>query len=421
MPKEIAEVEVVAVGDELLSGATLDTNAARIARELEAVGVRVVRKTTVRDREDDITDAVRTALQRTGAVITTGGLGPTDDDVTRAAVARAFGRPLEFREELWTRLKRRYARIGPIPESNRKQAQVPKGGRVLANDRGTAPGIVLEERDRLAILLPGVPHEMAAMLAGSVVPLLGERARRAGRRPFRRVLRTASIAESAIAEKVSGRLHDLPLELAYLPEVEGVDLRLSCWERSEAAAAPVLDEGERRLRELMGSHIYAEGDRDLAEVVGDLLRDRGLTLVVAESCTAGLVAARLTDWPGASDFLWGGMIAYANRAKTDLLGVPEDVLAAHGAVSEVTARAMAEGACQRSGADASIAVTGIAGPTGGTPEKPVGTVWLAVRVDGQTVARRRHYPGARDVIRARAAQGALDLLRLKLFGAEGER
>lgn len=412
----LAAIEIVAVGDELLSGATVDSNAATIARTLEPLGLRVTRKTTVGDCAADIAGAVGAALERCGAVITTGGLGPTRDDVTRNAVAGVFGRELEFREDLWQALERRWARRGVIPQTNRVQAEVPAGAEVFRNPRGTAPGIAIADDERgLCIMLPGPPHEMENILAESVVPFLAARVAGAARRPFRRQLRTTGIAESAIAERVGDKLDDLPLEVAFLPKVDGNDIRVTGWATDGLAIAGALDDALGRLRKILGIHVYSEGDVDLAQVLGDLLRQRRLTVAVAESCTAGLIAKRLTEPAGASDYFWGGMIVYADAAKVEMLGVSADTLARHGAVSEETAREMAVGACRRSGADASIAVTGIAGPTGGTEEKPVGTVWLAVRVGDVTVAARRYYPGTRDMVRARAVQGGLDLLRRTLL------
>lgn len=417
MKRGLTTVEIVAIGDELLSGATIDSNAARIAKQLEPVGLRVIRKATVPDSADAVAAAVRSALQRSGAVITTGGLGPTRDDLTKGAVAEVFGVELEFRADLWSALQQRWAQRGKIPRTNRTQAEVPAGARVLPNPRGTAPGLAVEdERLGVCVMLPGPPHEMEHILVESVVPYLAARADPEARRPFRRYLRTAGIAESAIAEKMADKLDDLPLEVAYLPEIAGNDLRLTAWAADGSEAEAALDEAVKRIRDVLGLHVYAEGAIDLADVVGDLLLRAGMTVAVAESCTAGLVGARLTERPGASGYFWGDLIAYDDRAKIELLGVSEQTLRRHGAVSEETAREMVEGACSRSGADVAIAVTGIAGPSGGTTEKPVGTVWLAVRMRGRTVAKRRHYPGTRDMVRLRAAQGSLDLLRRTLLG-----
>ena len=420
MKRELNALEIVAIGDELLSGATIDSNASHIAQKLEPVGLRVVRKTTVGDSEPAIADVVLSALQRTGAVITTGGLGPTADDVTRAAVASVLGLELEFREELWDALLKRWKLRGKIPESNRVQAEVPRGGIVFPNPRGTAPGIALEDDELgVCILLPGPPHELKAIVEASVVPFLAERASSGARRPVRRYLRTAGIAESAIAERVANRLDDLPIDVAFLPEIDCNDIRLTAWAADESEVVDVLDVAVDRLRGILGPHIYAEGTVELAEVVGGLLRRRGMMATVAESCTAGLIAERLTEKAGSSEYFWGGAIVYADRAKVELLDVSEQTLREHGAVSEQAAREMALGAVRRSGTDVGIAITGIAGPGGGTDEKPVGTVWLAVVVGDEVVTRKVHLPGTRDMVRERAAQAALDLVRRTLMGTQG--
>jgi nicotinamide-nucleotide amidase len=345
MKRELNALEIVAIGDELLSGATIDSNASHIAQKLEPVGLRVVRKTTVGDSESAIADVVRSALERTGAVITTGGLGPTADDVTRAAVASVLGRELEFREDLWEALLERWKLRGKIPESNRVQAEIPRGGVVFPNPRGTAPGIAVDdEKLGVCILLPGPPHELKAIVEASVVPFLAERAGSGARRPVRRYLRTAGIAESAIAERVADRLDDLSIDVAFLPEIDCNDIRLTAWAADESEVADELNEAVDRLRKILGPHIYAEGTVELAEVVGRLLRQRGMMAAVAESCTAGLVAKRLTETAGSSDYFWGGVIAYADRAKVELLDVGEPTLRKHGAVSEQAAREMALGA-----------------------------------------------------------------------------
>jgi nicotinamide-nucleotide amidase len=416
MRRALDAVEIVSVGDELLSGATIDSNGACIGRALEPLGVRVVRKTTVGDDAAAIIAAVGSALERTGAVITTGGLGPTPDDITKEAVAEALGRELEFREDLWQRLLQRWAHRGRIPETNRRQAEVPAGAETFHNPRGTAPGLAVDDQERgLCILLPGPPDELEHLLINSVVPYLAARTRPDARRPYRRFLRTVGIAESAIAERIGAELDDLSVDVAFLPEFDGNDIRLTGWATEEDEIAPALREAVARLQRTLGDHIYGEGEVELADVVGQLLQLRGLKVAVAESCTAGLIAKRLTDRSGSSEYFWGGAVVYDDQAKVGLLGVEEETILQHGAVSEETAREMVEGICRRSGVEAGIAVTGIAGPTGGTEEKPVGTVWLAARLGDETVTARRYYPGERDIVRARAAQGALDLLRRTLI------
>jgi competence/damage-inducible protein CinA-like protein len=412
------DLELVTIGTELLLGFTVDTNGADIARALAAEGVRVVRRTAVADRPADIRDAIDAALRRTGAVLTTGGLGPTRDDVTKRAVAEMFGLPLEFDEDVWADVLARFARLRRTPvASNRSQAEVPAGATVLRNRWGTAPGLWLEapylESPRngtgLVIMLPGVPFEMRMLLEYEVVPRLAGRGNGAVIRSLS--LRATGVPESTLAERMGAIEEEIaPLTLAYLPGLEGVDLRLSAWE-----LAP--DEAERRLRTAAdlirsraGEFIYGEGDADLAALVLQRARAKGLRLAAAESCTGGLVGGRLTEVPGSSDVFMGSLVCYHNDLKTSLLGVPSELIAAEGAVSEPVARAMAAGAVTRLSVDAAVAVTGIAGPGGGTEAKPVGTIWLAVALGTAVDTRKLLLAGNRHDIRARAAQAALSLL-----------
>ncbi len=410
------QIEILTIGDELLLGFTIDTNAAHLARELAAVGVGVARRTTVGDDAEGIAAAVREALDRTGAVITTGGLGPTSDDLTREAIAALFGRTLHRDEALADRLRGWWGARGlpgEMPESNLVQTMVPEGARVLQNRHGTAPGLFLEdERGRWVAMLPGVPREMRGLLAEELVPLILARAG-AGQRVIRsRTLRTTGIGESALAD----RLRDvsatvLGSAIAYLPGADGVDLRVTVRDLVAAEADAMLEGAAAQLRALVGDRVYGEDAADLATVVLDLCRARGWRLAVAESCTGGLLGGRLTAPPGASDVFEGGVIAYDNRVKIALLGVDPAVLDQHGAVSEPVARQMASGVRARLGTDVGVAITGVAGPSGGTPEKPVGTVWLAADVAGAVRAVRVHLVGDRAEIRWRATQGALDLVR----------
>jgi nicotinamide-nucleotide amidase len=414
------KLEVVTIGTELLLGATLDTNAVDLGRALAAAGVEVVRRTTVADRPAAVRASVQEALERTGAVLTTGGLGPTKDDLTKGVVAELFGRKLILDATQLRRLEERFRRLGrPMPAINRTQAEVPEGGTVLPNPRGTAPGLWMEdERGRFVILLPGVPHEMRGLLVEEVLPRLVQRQTRDGlpaRVVLSRTVRTTGVPESAVAERIAAVEDDLdPLTLAYLPSIAGVDLRLTAWQLERDDAEKRLAAGAKRLTDLLGERCYGADDTDLAAVVLEALRTRHHQVAVAESCTGGVLGARLTAIPGASDTFVGGVIAYDNAVKRDVLGVPANILETHGAVSEETVLAMAEGAQRRFGVACAIAVTGIAGPSGGTPEKPVGTIWMAVRTAAKSRAAKRVFPGERDEIRARSAQAALDLLRLQL-------
>jgi nicotinamide-nucleotide amidase len=406
--------ELLTIGTELLLGFTTDTNGAEIARALAAIGVRVTRRTSVGDTPDAIREGVRDALSRTGAVITTGGLGPTRDDMSKTVVAELYGAPLEFDPAIWQELVSRFARLGRAPApSNRSQAEVPRGAIVLTNRWGTAPGLWFEGAPGLVIMLPGVPGEMRKLLEHEVVPRLAARSRGGVIRS--RVVRTTGIPESTLAERLGEIERDVaPLTLAYLPGFDGVDLRLSAWGLEPGDADARLAAGAALLRERAGRFAYGEGDDDLAAIVLERARAHRLRLGTAESCTGGLVGGRLTAIPGSSDVFMGGVICYSNELKTSLLGVDPGMIAADGAVSESVASAMALGAIRRLGVDLAVAVTGIAGPGGGSEAKPVGTVWLAI-ADGDVVeARRVRIPGDRHNVRVRAAQGALALLDRRL-------
>jgi len=401
------DIEILTIGTELLLGFTIDTNGAEIAQAVAAIGGQVVRRTSVGDEPDLIRSGVTEALARTGLVITTGGLGPTRDDITKDIVAEVFEAPLEFQGEIWQQLVQRFERMGrKAPESNRSQAFVPRGATVLRNQWGTAPGLWLEGARGTAILLPGVPGEMRQLLKHEVIPRLMARA--TGTVVRSATIRTTGIAESALAQRLGNIEAELaPLSLAYLPSLPGVDLRLTAWSLAPDDADRRLDAGSRRLRELAGEFVYGKGDEDLAALLLDRARSRKQKLAVAESCTGGLVGGRITAIPGSSEVFLGGVIAYEDAVKLRDLAVSADTIAAHGAVSEEVARAMAAGVARRFGADLAIAVTGIAGPDGGTAAKPVGLVWMATSVAGAVESFSYVFPGAREEVRARATQWAL--------------
>ena len=408
------DIEVLTIGTELLLGLTVDTNGAEVARALAAQGVRVTHRASVSDRPEEIRSAVSEALRRTGAVLTTGGLGPTRDDVTKRVVADLFHAPLEFNDTVWANLLERFARLERTPAaSNRTQAEVPHGAEVLQNRWGTAPGLWLEGAPGLAILLPGVPNEMRRLLQHEVVPRL--MARSSGRVIRSLVVRTSGVAESTLAERLGEIEGEItPLSLAYLPGLEGVDLRLSAWNLEAGEADRRLREAADLLHARAGDWVYGENDSDLAALLLDRLRSRNLRLAVAESCTGGLLGGRLTEIPGSSEVFVGGVIAYDNAPKVELLGVPPALIEEHGAVSEPVVRAMATGAARLFQAGAALSVTGIAGPGGGSPGKPVGTVWFGCLLDETIEARRIRFVGTRHEIRARAAQAALLLLYRRL-------
>jgi nicotinamide-nucleotide amidase len=409
-------VEIVTIGDELLLGYTIDTNGAYLARKLAEIGLRVTRRASVGDTLEQIEAAVRDGLDRSGMVITTGGLGPTADDVSKTAVARLFGRELEIDvahvEWMRDRWRTRFGR--EMPDSNMQQAMIPTGATKLQNNHGSAPGIMLEdEAGRCVVMLPGVPREMRGMTDDTVIPLLSRRF------PAGAVLQSRTIRTTGVAESLLGdQLRDLALAgdmtLAYLPSPDGTDLRLTIGDASAERAAASLAIASARLRSIVGEAVYGENDDDLAAVVLDRCRKAKHTIAVAESCTGGLLGARLTAIPGSSDVVLGGVIAYHDQVKRALLGVSEEVLRVHGAVSEPVVRQMAAGVQQRLGSTMALAITGIAGPGGGSPEKPVGTVWIAMSAGSDVTARRFNMIGDRDEIRRRSAQAALEMARRRL-------
>jgi nicotinamide-nucleotide amidase len=418
-PEGAPRAVIVTVGDELLSGLTVDGNAAWLGRELAGLGIPVSRRATVGDDDDDIQRAVDTALAQAELVLVTGGLGPTRDDRTRDAVAALFGAALRVDEGLLESLRARFRARGydKMPESNVTQAQIPEGARVLTNPAGTAPGLALEREGRVAVLLPGVPREMKAIFGGDLKQLLVERFGSRLRPVYRRSLHTTGIPESALAERVEAHLpKDMgPVRVAFLPDLTGVELRLSAVDAATRADAEQwLDQVEHALAPAVQGFRVRTQSGDVVESIAHLLVKRGMRLAVAESCTGGLVAKRLTDRAGASDWFLGGVVAYADKVKLDRLGVDGAVLARHGAVSEEVALQMARGVATSMGAEAGVSITGIAGPTGGTEQKPVGTVWCAVSIDGDAAGRREVFPGDRGQIRERAAQAVLTLLLRRL-------
>jgi nicotinamide-nucleotide amidase len=421
------QIELIAVGDELLLGFVIDTNTAHIARVLAAEGVTIVRRSTVPDDEEAIISAVREALDRTGAVITTGGLGPTSDDLTIPSLAVLFGRELQLNAAVLAGIEARFRALGykhGMPAGNRQQAMLPVGATVLQNRHGSAPGVWLEdERGRWAATLPGVPREMRGMLADTILPLVRDRVAMSGVRATvvrSRTLRTTGIGESALAESLGELGKGFPgMPLAYNPKWQGTDLRLTVTGAPAAEADVRLDDAVRQLLAVCGTYVYGEDQRDLAEVVLDSLRARGWRLATAESCTGGLLGARVTAIPGSSDVYVGGVVAYDNAVKIRELDVPDDMIDRHGAVSEAVARSMAEGICSRFGAEVGIGITGVAGPGGGTAEKPVGLVWIAASIAGTVRTLGRNFVGDREEIRLRATQAALDIVRREL--AEGPR
>ncbi len=412
--------EIITVGDELLIGQVVNTNQAFIAEQVNGLGIRIGRMTTVGDELEAIMASFAAGWERADVVLVTGGLGPTHDDITRTAVCRFLETDLVVNEGVRRHIESLLA-IRNLPWSHAMddQIRVPRGATVLPNPVGTAPGLWFERNGRVLIIMPGVPYEMKAIMKGSVLPRLGEL--HVGRVIIQRTLRTTGIPESMLAQLL-GDL-DAILEtskLAFLPSPRGVRLRITVEESDRTRAEGTVARVEGRIRDRAGKYVYGTGDQELEQVVGALLAGRGLTISVAESCTGGQIAGRITDVSGSSVYFERGIVAYSNRSKVDLLGVPEDLLNRSGAVSKDVAEAMAEGIRARAGTTFGLSTTGIAGPTGGTADKPVGLVWIGIADADGAIALKFTFAGERTLIKERASQAALELLRRRiLFSREG--
>ena len=399
-------VELINTGSELMLGFTVNTHLSYIARQLAGIGLRLDRQVTVADDHAEMRAAIREALQHSDILIITGGLGPTSDDFTRDVVAGLLDRKL-VRDEavaihIAVRIRKRRIRL---PESIYVQALVPVGAQVLPNRNGTAPGLAIDEGGKLVLLLPGPPRELKPMFEEYVLPVL-EKHFGAQARFDCRTFKVVGLAESIVEEKVAPVLADLPdLELGYSAKMGEVEVRIISDLKSTA------DEAEKRIRTALADNIYGIGDARLEEVVVKMLTAAHQTIAVAESCTGGAIANRITNVSGSSEVFINGCVTYSNESKTRLIGVLEKTLADHGAVSEEVAREMAEGVRTRSGASFGISTTGIAGPTGGTPDKPVGLVYIGFATSKGTTVQRHVLTFDRETFKFFVAQYALDAVR----------
>jgi len=416
---------ILAIGSEMLTPFRVDTNSLFITERLNAIGYDVRLKAVVADEVEELAQVVRAATEWADLLVITGGLGPTEDDITRDAVARILGAPLDLDESIVERIRDRFARRGlTMPEINRRQAMVPRGAVVLDNPNGTAPGLWISSGRTTVVLLPGPPREMKPMFEGVVRDRLAPASGSAGL--FRRVLKITGRAESDVdaqAQPVYAKWtsQPVPISTTILAVLGQIELHLTAQAQSQQAADAALESAVHELEAVLGPSIYSTDGRSLEAVVGDLLRARKLTIAVAESCTGGLLASRLTDVPGSSDYVERGVVCYSNRSKTELAGVPPAMIAEYGAVSEPVAQAMAEGIRARAATNIGIGITGIAGPGGGTPEKPVGTVVVAVIVDADARVRTFQFIGGRDMVKFQAAQAALNMTRLAVTRVQGPR
>ncbi len=407
--------EIITIGDELLIGQVVNTNQAYIAEQLNRIGIPVDRMTTVGDGMEGILSAFNAAWSRNDVVIVTGGLGPTHDDVTKKAVCTFFHTGLVsndgVRKQIESLLKKRNLSWSP---SSEEQTLVPETATILPNPVGSAAGMLFEENNKRFFVLPGVPYEMKAIIDQSVIPILARNV--VGSVIRHLTLRTTGISESLLASQL-GNIDELieGATLAFLPSPVGVRLRISVHDQDEATADRRIGEIEGRIRAKVQKYIYGADDEELEEVVGRILREKGLTLAVAESCTGGMIADRITNVSGSSDYFERGVIAYSNKSKTSLLGVSEELIARHGAVSKEVAEAMAVGIRKIAGTDIGISTTGIAGPTGGTTEKPVGLVWIGYSDANGTLALKLNLGDHRLRTKERATQAALELVRRKIL------
>jgi nicotinamide-nucleotide amidase len=406
------DVEIITIGDEIISGHTIDTNSAYIAKKLADIGLWVTYKSAVGDEQKRMEEAIYLALKRADIVITTGGLGPTDDDITKRAIVKVFKRNLVFNEDVLEDIRRRYdARGIKMPSINQNQALLPQGAVYLPNRTGSAVGILIEEDKKIFVALPGVPREMEIIVTEELSPFLASKVSKGSLRVIK--LRTTGIIESALAEKIMHITAKLPesIRFAYLPSYGGVDLRIvSFGEIKESADLPA-EELAKQLREVIGIYIYGEGDDTLEGVIGRLLLEKNRTLATAESCTAGLLAGQITSVAGSSGYFERGVITYSNRSKIELLGVPENIIDTYGAVSIETAEAMAAGIRERANVDYGVSITGIAGPDGGTEQKPVGTVFIATASKNGIRSKKLNLSKDREINRIRSVYAALELIR----------
>ena len=408
------DAEIIAVGSELLTPFRLDTNSLYLTGKLNSVGIEVRFKTIVGDDRERLATSVRQAIERSELVNLTGGLGPTEDDVNREVVADVLDRPLLEVPELRKNLEERWARLGrAMPANNLRQTLVPRGAEWVPNARGTAPGLWIEQDERLFVLLPGPPWELEAMFEAECLPRLARRS--SGRRIRTRTYRVVGLPESEVDRRIAPafKKYENP-ETTILSVMGTIEVHLRAHGSSDEEADALLAELGDKFELALGDHIFSSRGESLEEVVGMYLVMKQKTVSVAESCTGGLVAERLTRVAGSSNFFLGGVVCYSNELKTRFVGVPSEMIAAEGAVSKPVAQALAEGVRRRTGASIGIGITGIAGPSGGTPEKPVGLVFIALADERSTEVRSFQFPGDRERVRTWSSVAALEMVRRRV-------
>lgn len=409
---------LISIGDELLIGQTVNTNAAFIGNKLADINIDIVRISVVKDNENDIIEELDLAKGKSDVIIITGGLGPTHDDVTKRTLVKYFDTELienpDVLENIKTLFEKRGRKVTPL---NEQQALLPKIAKVISNDYGTAPGMWIEHEKKIYVVMPGVPYEMKPMMENFVIPELTEIASTEGLLIRRLILQTTGLPESTLYERL-GDLKELldDAELAFLPSPYGVKLRITVQTSDEESAKNKLTEIEQKIRSKVGRYVFARGEEKLEETVGRLLKERDLTIAIAESCTGGNICNIITNVAGSSKYFERGVVSYSNAAKVELLNVNEDIVTKHGAVSQEVAMQMAEGIKSTSGTDIGLSVTGILGPSGATTDKPVGLIYIGYCDDKVCTASKFYFGNDRLINKQRATQAALDIIRRNLLG-----
>jgi nicotinamide-nucleotide amidase len=414
----MASAEIITIGDELLIGQVVDTNSAWIAQRLNEIGINVKQITSVSDDEQHIIEALNEAKKRADIILITGGLGPTSDDITKYTLCKYFKSNLRFDEEAFLNIERIFKSRGKeVTEVNRKQAEVPEKCDVLQNANGTAPGMWFDLKKNIFVSMPGVPHEMKPMMEASVLPELKNRF--SDNKIIHKTILTQGIGESSLADMIANWEKNLPkhIRLAYLPSPGVVRLRLTSTGTDEEELTMQMNDAVKKLQPLAEEFIYGYDDDSLEKIVGGLLREHKATISTAESCTGGYIAHRITTVPGSSDYYIGSVVAYANAIKEDVLKVSQPILEKNGAVSEEVVIEMAKSIREKFKTDYSIAVSGIAGPDGGTKEKPVGTVWLAIAMPGKVITRKLQLGNSRMRVIMETSLHAFNELRKILLNA----
>lgn len=408
------KAEIIAIGTELLLGDIVNTNAQFLSRELAAIGIDVYHQEVVGDNEERILQAFENAYQRSELIITTGGVGPTQDDLTKEVAAKYFNKEMVLDKKSLEGIEEYFRLQGKeLKGNNKKQAYFPKGSIILSNECGTAPGVIIEEGNKMMLILPGPPKEMETMFTKHAVPYLQKKTDNI---IVSKTLRIFGIGESFMAEKVGHLIMDgkNPTVAPYAKNVD-VTLRITAKGKKEVECQNLIKPIEDEIRSILGENIYGEGEVTLEHVVAKALCDKNLTVSTAESCTGGMIAEKLISYPGISKSYLEGMVVYSNEAKVKRLGVKRETLDIYGAVSEQTAKEMAEGIAAESGSNIAIVTTGIAGPSGGTEEKPVGLVYIGLYINGISKVKKFNFQGDRDKIRIRTTMNALDWLRRELL------